>query len=67
MQMADRPAVDQWDQVDDFKWLKAEHSPNWSVLPEAERQPEKVWKEIVPGKPGMSAGDILKEVGVYKD
>ena len=21
-----------WDQVDDFKWLKAEPSPNWSVL-----------------------------------
>ena len=21
-----------WDQVDDFNWLRAEHSPNWSVL-----------------------------------
>ena len=21
-----------WDQVDDFNWLKAEHSPNWSTL-----------------------------------
>ena len=21
-----------WDQVDDFKWLRAEHSPNWSTL-----------------------------------
>ena len=20
-----------WDQVDDFKWLRAEHSPNWST------------------------------------
>ena len=26
-----------WDQVDDFGWLKAERSPNWSVLPEGER------------------------------
>lgn len=21
-----------WDQVDDFKWLRAEHSPNWNTL-----------------------------------
>jgi hypothetical protein len=28
----------QWDQIDDFKWLKAEQSPNWRVLPEAERE-----------------------------
>lgn len=27
----------QWDQIDDFKWLKAEQSPNWSILPEGER------------------------------
>ena len=26
-----------WDQVDDFGWLKADKSPNWSVLPEGER------------------------------
>lgn len=26
-----------WDQVDDFGWLKADRSPNWSILPEAER------------------------------
>jgi hypothetical protein len=25
--------------VDDFDWLKAAQSPNWAVLPEAERQP----------------------------
>lgn len=29
--------ANQWDQVDDFGWLKVERSPNWSVLPEAER------------------------------
>ncbi|KAJ4313999.1 hypothetical protein N0V94_006683 [Neodidymelliopsis sp. IMI 364377] len=28
----------QWDQIDDFKWLKAEQSPNWRILPEAERE-----------------------------
>ena len=21
-----------WDKVDDFKWLRAEHSPNWNTL-----------------------------------
>lgn len=35
-----------WDQVDDFKWLKSEHSPNWEVLPEAERVQERAWNDI---------------------
>ncbi|KNA15848.1 hypothetical protein SOVF_094340 [Spinacia oleracea] len=26
-----------WENVDDFKWLRAVQSPNWSVLPENER------------------------------
>ena len=26
------PGPNLWDRVDDFKWLRAEHSPNWSVL-----------------------------------
>lgn len=26
-----------WANVDDFKWLRAVHSPNWSILPESER------------------------------
>ena len=25
-----------WDQVDDFKWLRKQHSPNWSILPSTE-------------------------------
>ncbi|KAL1654359.1 hypothetical protein SLS61_002959 [Didymella pomorum] len=32
-----RTVQNQWDQIDDFKWLKAEQSPNWSILPEGER------------------------------
>jgi len=60
----EEPARNQWDQVDDFKWLKAEHSPNWSVLPEEDRIPEHVWRDTVPGRPGLGAGDILKMVGV---
>ncbi|KAJ9466060.1 Tubulin-folding cofactor C [Diplonema papillatum] len=27
-------AVNKWDQVNDFKWLRAQHSPNWSIIPE---------------------------------
>ena len=26
-----------WSSVQDFKWLKQQQSPNWSILPEAER------------------------------
>lgn len=53
-----------WDQVDDFKWLKAEHSPNWSVLPEEKRIAEDIWKDKVPGYPGAGLDDILRTVGI---
>ncbi|KAI1339749.1 tubulin binding cofactor C [Xylariaceae sp. FL0016] len=54
----------QWDQVDDFKWLKSEPSPNWSVLSEDKRAPEEVWKKTVCGNPSLSTVDILRKVGV---
>lgn len=54
----------QWDQVDDFKWLKADHSPNWSVLPEQERVSEDIWTRTVPGEPLSTVEAILKTVGV---
>ncbi|KAI1139387.1 TBCC-domain-containing protein [Hypoxylon sp. FL0543] len=54
----------QWDQVDDFKWLKSEPSPNWTVLPEEKRIPEDVWKNSVCGGPSLSTDDILRRVGV---
>jgi hypothetical protein len=35
-----------WADVQDFGWLRAAASPNWSVLPEAERElPRKALKE----------------------
>ncbi|KAF4637934.1 hypothetical protein G7Y89_g164 [Cudoniella acicularis] len=55
-----------WDQVDDFKWLKAEHSPNWSVLPEEQRLDEAIWTTVVPGGPGVGLEDILKKTGVIE-
>jgi len=52
--------------VDDFKWLKAEHSPNWSILSENDVLGEKIWSDVVPGGPGVGLEDILKEVGIAK-
>jgi len=58
--------TNQWDQVDDFKWLKAEASPNWSVLPRGERVEEDVWKNVVCGNPSYSTEDILRKVGAME-
>jgi len=63
---SEEPAKNHWDEVDDFKWLKAEHSPNWSVLPEEERIKEKIWTDVIPGGPGVGLEDILKQVGIAR-
>lgn len=60
----DEKVENQWDQVDDFKWLKAGHSPNWTILSEAERLGEEVWKTIVPGQPGVRVDETLKKVNL---
>ena len=31
------PLVNNWNQIDDFNWLGAKPSPNWSVIPENDR------------------------------
>ncbi|CZS95112.1 related to tubulin folding cofactor C [Rhynchosporium agropyri] len=56
------PIQNQWDQVDDFKWLKVERSPNWSVLPDDKKLDENVWTDVVPGGPGVELEDILKKI-----
>lgn len=56
--------TNQWDQVDDFKWLKDTASPNWSLMVEDARLPDDVWKNTVCGKAGMSTNDILRELDV---
>ncbi|KAL1303259.1 hypothetical protein AAFC00_006673 [Neodothiora populina] len=56
----------QYDQVDDFKWLRADKSPNWSVLDVEKRVSEHVWRDIVPGKPGLGAADVLAAIGVKR-
>jgi hypothetical protein len=63
---ADREVTNQWKEVDDFKWLRAEASPNWNVLDESKRVTEGVWRDIVPGGPGMGAEDVLRAVKVLQ-
>ncbi|KAJ5930271.1 Tubulin binding cofactor C [Penicillium verhagenii] len=59
----DRPDhQDHWSQVEDFKWIKPEPSPNWSLLDPSDAIPEEVWTEIVPGGPGWSLDDILRAI-----
>ncbi|KAH8791530.1 tubulin-specific chaperone-like protein c [Hyaloscypha finlandica] len=61
---SEEPVQNQWDQVDDFKWLKSEHSPNWNLLPEEKRLQEEIWTTVVPGGPGVGTEDILRKIGI---
>ena len=61
---AEKETENQWDQVDDFKWLKAGHSPNWTILPEEDRLRDEVWTTVVPGQPGVSVDETLTKVGL---
>ena len=62
MNESDKPTENHWQNVDDFKWLRSEPSPNWSVLEEGRRVKTTVWKDIVPGGPQLGTEDILKAV-----
>ncbi|PGH11695.1 hypothetical protein AJ79_04718 [Helicocarpus griseus UAMH5409] len=53
-----------WDQAQDFKWIKAEQSPNWKLIDDSERVSDDMWVNILPGGPGMSLDAILKAVKV---
>lgn len=62
----------QWDQVDDFNWLKAEASPNWERLSPSGGEggggslviPADFWTETVRGGPLLSTEDILRKAGI---
>ena len=54
----------QWDQIDDFKWLKAEPSPHFSLLAEPERVEDKTWKYMVSGQLDTSVEEVLKGMGI---
>ncbi|KAL4796926.1 tubulin binding cofactor C-domain-containing protein [Aspergillus venezuelensis] len=57
---------DRWNCVEDFKWIKPEPSPNWSLLGQEAGVPEEVWTEIVPGGPCWSSDQILRAVNILK-
>ncbi|EAT80534.2 hypothetical protein SNOG_12122 [Parastagonospora nodorum SN15] len=40
-------SANHWSEIDDFKWLKVEASPNFSLLAESERVSEEVWRDKV--------------------
>lgn len=61
---SDSEVTNMYTQVDDFKWLKAEQSPNWRILDTNQRIADNIWKDIVPGGPNIGVEDILKAVGV---
>ncbi|MGG6495341.1 UNVERIFIED_CONTAM: hypothetical protein NY603_20700, partial [Bacteroidetes bacterium 56_B9] len=61
---ADRAVENKWSDVDDFKWLRAEQSPNWSVMAPGKRIEDRVWKEVVPGGPETSVQNVLDAVNV---
>jgi tubulin-specific chaperone C len=68
MTEADQATENQWDQVDDFKWLKAGPSPNWTTLSEAERLNDGIWTETVAGRSSMSVtvAEALSKVGIRR-
>jgi tubulin-specific chaperone C len=58
---------DRWDQIDDFKWLKPEPSPNWRLFDQNDIVAEEVWAEMVPGGPCWSLADILRATKVLNE
>ena len=61
----DDDTPNQWHNVDDFKWLRNEPSPNWSTLG-SHRVSVDVWRDVVPGRPGIGVEDVLKAVNLPK-
>lgn len=59
-------AANQWDQVDDFNWLKTEASPNWRTLTADDEGKDEgwiapqFWEKTVLGGPTLSTDDILR-------
>jgi hypothetical protein len=63
---SEKASENQWDQVDDFKWLKAGHSPNWTIMSESERLGNDIWTEVVRGQAGVSVQETLAKIGLPK-
>lgn len=57
---------DYWGKVRDFKWLKAEASPHWTIKPESERVREEVWSQMLSAEPAVSIERIFQVVGLSR-
>ncbi|KAF2838589.1 TBCC-domain-containing protein [Patellaria atrata CBS 101060] len=55
-----------WEQVDDFKWLRPEHSPNWCVLPVAKRVGEGLWENLRGERDSGGLDGILGKIDVVR-
>ncbi|PHH62876.1 hypothetical protein CDD81_6594 [Ophiocordyceps australis] len=61
---AESATENQWDQVDDFKWLKTGHSPNWSILPETQQVGNDVWIKMLQSPANVSVEKTLSQIGL---
>ena len=52
-----------WNQVEDFKWLKSEPSPHWSITKESARLDESFWSNDMENE-DVEAKSILKVAGL---
>ncbi|KAF2717639.1 TBCC-domain-containing protein [Polychaeton citri CBS 116435] len=66
MTKIDQQVDNHWEKVDDFKWLRTEPSPHWSPLDMPHRVLPEVWRDVIPGGPGLGSEDILKAVNIPK-
>lgn len=51
--------VNRWNHVQDFQWIKAEHSPNWSEMSPEERTGDEAWRNAIGGDDGVGFEEIL--------
>ncbi|QDS77869.1 hypothetical protein FKW77_000251 [Venturia effusa] len=56
--------MNRWNQVQDFQWIKAEHSPNWSEIPTEGRVADSSWKEVVGADEGVEIDEIMQKIRV---
>lgn len=49
----------QFAQVQDFKWLRAQSSPNWKVLPEQDRLSESDWSTLASQSKEILFSEVL--------
>lgn len=60
----DKQVENKWSDVDDFKWLRGEQSPHWSVLAPEKRVAEQVWRVIALDGPKTSVQNALDAVNM---